>query len=689
MKFIKGISLVEVLVTMAVMGTGLLAVASFQSGLLTNSGTNKARTEALAFAQTRIEQFRNYDVDGDLVTNRAEFDAEFVDTAGSPVFDTFDDGQGGTTTIYHGNNANFTRKYEITGGADVEKAIEVVVEWDDRKGENQSVALNTEIDWSPTRAAGDLALGSRGPLIPSATGRAHLGEGTLPAGELTTPNGDGTAIYNDGTEDLKLVVGDDIVLTLENACDTNSGSCLGFVKIKGRVFIDVATTNTPPGEVYVVASDAAYCHRYYVDSGGTSHNVIGSTTSALLTSSAGNYKYYDYTCYLGGGWHGNVGILLDGGIGLTNKICMGDPTSLLDHEKPVIAARRAYRGMLYKHDPNNSPSYKEEYIDTEHGGTTLIPRFYSVGIGDEVELPDPLDSSQKPHDFVLATLAASDTDGEKCIVVSNSAGPMMRADTDVDGDSVNGDMFADMPTDWFCLNNATNDYIDGFDAGIYGADDDCAYDPTDKPSERHIMSGTLTISGDAALISDLANAYMVTSDGPANCTDLNFAYSAGYFTASYSCDIYEWGQGWIGYVQFLPETTQVGCASPRQTFSGITADTANVDISCEGGNFVHVAGVMDLPNGVVTFGAAVSSAAGPRNCIVDATALTYKCTSDLFADGSTWDGSVTFTSNKVICPTDGTTPGTSWTINYSNLDPQVITQNIVVKANAGQCSGMM
>jgi len=290
MKQIRGISLVEVLVTMAVMGTGLLAVASFQSGLLTSSGTSKASTEALAFAQARIEKFRNFKIaDNDLVTNRSEFDLVFADSNGSYVFDTFDDGQGGSTTTYQGNNANFTRKYQITGGNGEEKAILVVVDWSNRQGEAQNVTLNTEINWKAPRLVGDLSLEGRGSKLPSMKGRAHLGDGILPQNVTTTLNGDGTALYDDGTGDLKLVVGNTIVLTLENACQPNGGNCIDFAKIKGRVFIDGSSTPTPAlGNVYVAASGAAYCHRYYIDSGGSAVNVTSLTTSALLTESTGS-----------------------------------------------------------------------------------------------------------------------------------------------------------------------------------------------------------------------------------------------------------------------------------------------------------------------------------------------------------------------------------------------------------------
>ena len=360
----KGFSLIEVLIAMAVMALGLLAVATFQTDLLKNSGTNKARSEALALAQARMDQFRNY---SDSASTQSEFDVTFATTTGYVA----------ETTIT-GVNAVFTPKYKITGTAGSTKSVEVVINWTDQDGTSENVTLNSQLGWESPRAVGDLINNDAGTLIPSATGRARLGEGTIdpnaPGVTLQSNNGDGTQTYQDNN-DLKLIYGlnadgtMDVVLTLADACKT--GTCTNFVTIKGRVYIDTATQNTlQPSDVFVKASDAAYCSRYYT-TGGTTANVTSTTSKGDTPNTAnGNYEYFDYTCYLGGGWYGNIGVLLTGGIALTDKICLGDPTSQNGWEKPVIAARRAYRGMIYKTPryhrlvPCPSPARKREEMFT-------------------------------------------------------------------------------------------------------------------------------------------------------------------------------------------------------------------------------------------------------------------------------------------------------------------------------------
>lgn len=179
-------------------------------------------------------------------------------------------------------------------------------------GDAQNVTLNTELSYLSPRNIGVSALEASDDIVDAPTGRARLGEGTLSDdAELQSDNLDGTETYQEG-EDLKLAVGDQIVLTLALACQTDDGICIDFVKIKGRIYIDTASTNRQPHEISFIASDAAYCARYY-----TVSNVVHpftTTTSKTDTPqiATGNYEYFDYTCYLGGGWHGNVGVVLAG-----------------------------------------------------------------------------------------------------------------------------------------------------------------------------------------------------------------------------------------------------------------------------------------------------------------------------------------------------------------------------------------
>lgn len=649
----KGFSLIEVLVAMAVMATGLLAVATFQSELISGSGINKARSEALALAQARIEQFRNY-------TDRSEFDSWFASTNNTYV----------TEGTINGTNAVFTSKYAISGATDV-KTVQVVVEWTDRLNDAHKVVLNTQVGWEPPRTAGDLINENRGSKVPSATGRAHLGEGTLPEGATTTDNGDGTKLYEDGN-DLKLAVGDDIVLTLEDACQTDT--CLDFVKIKGKVYIDTGTAVTvTPGDVYVKASDAAYCHRYFYDDQGNAVDVAADTTSAEATSS-GDYKYFNYTCYLGGGWHGNIGILLDGGLQQTDKVCLGDPTSNDAYADPVISARRVYRGMLYKID-NNNVSGKEEIPNTNH-----LVRYYSVGIADQTELPVP-ESGQASHDFVISTMAVSDTTGDKCI----SAGPMVRDDSNVNGTV--GDLFAGVPTDFVCLNPS---YVDNYDSNVYGVEDSCPFNPSDPPSMHYVIEGWIFVTGPQEYQEQVAGMNVVTSDGAGNCAVTSFAFDEymGYL-GKYTCDIYDWGSGWTGYVEVKPNSDFIGCGTTRVSYSSVQQDLTDHNLNCTAGDVVYVSGSVSAPMHHELLSAAIDGETG--RCTVTLNTNTgnydYECnTVSIDAQTGTWSGTITFTANDgVICHANGPETNPS-SVTYTNLAIGRHTDNFTIERTTMQCS---
>jgi prepilin-type N-terminal cleavage/methylation domain-containing protein len=648
----RGFSLVEVLVAMAVMATGLLAVATFQSDLISGSGTNKARSEALALAQARIEQFRNY-------SNRSEFDTSFADTNSAYV----------TEATINGTNAVFTPKYAITASGDV-KTVEVWMEWKDRQDETQHVALTTQVGWEPPRSGGDIVNDNRGELVPSATGRAYLGEGTLPQNATTSDNGDGTKLYEDGN-DLKLAVGDDIVLTLRDACQTQT--CIDFVKIKGKVYIDTGTaSNVDPGDVYVKASDAAYCHRYYHNQQDQAVDVTADTTDAEATAS-GDYKYFYYTCYLGGGWHGNIGILLSGGIQQTDKICQGDPTSADDYADPVISARRVYRGMLYKID-NNNQSGKEEIPNTNG-----LIRYYSVGIEDQTELPVP-GSSQASHDFVIASMAVGDTTGDKCI----SAGTMVRGDATIDG--TEGALFSGVPTDFVCLNPS---YVDTYDTGVYGVDDHCPFDPSDPPSLHYSIAGWIFVTGPADYSEQVAGMNVVTSDGAGNCSLTAFAFDAdtGYL-GKYTCDIFDWGSGWTGYVEIKPNTDLIGCSTTRVSYSGTQQDLTDQNLYCTAGDVVYVSGSVSVPNNHELISAAIDGNAA--RCTVTLNTQTgnydYECnTVDIDQDTETWTGTITFTSNSgVICHANGPETNPS-TVTYTSLGIGRHVDNFTIERNTQHC----
>lgn len=112
----KGIGLVEILITMGVLAVGILGVAGLNSVISRQSQENKAQTEALAIAQSRIEAVRNYTND---VETLAEFDAFYPATQGFQ-----------NATAVSGVNAAFTRSERITDSSD-NKVVDVIVAWTD------------------------------------------------------------------------------------------------------------------------------------------------------------------------------------------------------------------------------------------------------------------------------------------------------------------------------------------------------------------------------------------------------------------------------------------------------------------------------------------------------------------------------------------------------------------------------
>lgn len=651
----KGFSLLETLVAVVVVAVGLLAVASLQSNLVGKSADNKAKAEAMAIAQARIDDFRNYTI---ALSGEAAFDTLFA-----AVTDA-------NPTVVPGANADFTRTDTIAT-AGITKDIDVKVAWTDRRGNTQNVVMSTSLGWQSPRAVADLARAGAGPLVPSPTGRASLGEGQIPTGAPTTDNGDGTKLYDDLVGNLKLVVGSDIVLTLKDACQIGGGNCTDFVKINGRIYIDDASTGVAPGEVFVTATDATFCTRYYM-SGGTAVLVTNATTTALLTASNSDYKYFDYTCYLGGGWHGNIGLLLDGGLGSSDKICQGDPTSGNADEAPVLAARRVYRGMLYKHDTGNA-SLKAE----DPPGTVL---YFSIGVADELELPVPL-SSDATHDFVISSFAASKTAGSNCI----SEGVMVRPDSNVGGTA--GDLFAGVPTDFVCLNPSN---IDAFDSSKFGVESTCPYNPADPPAAAYVMNGTITVLAEAADIAEVDLITVRTSDGPSTCLRGPFASSGTTHIATYSCAVFDGGLGWDGYIEvgttsatstWLADAGTDGAYDSRINLSTITGDTSVLDFNAGVGKTTLITGILDSSSATKVLSAATISGVG-GNCNVATDGLSYACYTALYLT-TDWSGTIDFdmASSFVCGPNVDVTTGIA---TLTNLAPGLTTLDLT-QSNATSC----
>ncbi|QDP02036.1 prepilin-type N-terminal cleavage/methylation domain-containing protein [Thalassotalea sp. PS06] len=669
-----GFSLIEVLIAVAILSVGLLGVAVFQGELINSSAENKARAEALALAQARMEEMRNYT---DTVSDVSEFNTLFTATTGFA-----------NTSSHNGVHAVFSRQESIAQASET-KQIAIKVSWENGTGVSEEVIIQSELGFKSPALVGELDdYDANGPMVRSATGRAELGEGEVLATDSVdlAANGDLTGLLDRGDGDLRLTngdqTGDDVVLTLKDACelDTNGDRtdlpCTGFVEISGRVYIDTATqSKVAPGDIYVKASDAAYCQRYYYDGSGKVAVVDSETTSAHITANS-DYKYYEYTCYLGGGWHGNIGLVLEGGISRNDKVCMGDPTSVNPWEDTEIAGRRVYRGMAYDFtDDTNTTKLRDANGD-------II--YYSIGVADALILPP---EGGAGHDFILSGMGPGDNDGDLC----TSEGIMVRTDATVGG--IPGGLFTGMPNDFFCL-NTNSAYVDQLklDTFGYAIDNFCPFDPSDPPSERHILQGVVNLTADSFWEDNLYRTGVNTSDGLGNCRRNYWTKTDNVYSLYYECDIYDWGNGWTGFVQITPDTSVFSCSTLKQNFADVTGDQTISEFNCANddtgkgtvtikGNITQTAGNV----GAIT----ISDASG--SCLTSSDGSSYSCTSAEFDSVLQWSGDVMYSAAKnknqvCIGAVSGATPttnisGKSATIGFTNVNSGTIYVDITIGDN--------
>lgn len=176
----RGLSLVEAMVAMAVMGFGTLAVLGVQASLRLNGDIAKQRSEALRIAQETLENSRAFP-DLDAFTALATDDGSAVD---------------GYTT-----NTSYTATLTVLDpAADIEeeaaaqtlaprRTLSVVVTWTDRAGVEQSVELHSAVTGVEPVLAGTLAVPASTSFVQNPGGRSPL----IPRN--ATPQSDGTSVF--------------------------------------------------------------------------------------------------------------------------------------------------------------------------------------------------------------------------------------------------------------------------------------------------------------------------------------------------------------------------------------------------------------------------------------------------------------------------------------------------------------
>jgi Tfp pilus assembly protein PilV len=178
----RGVSVIEAMVSLAVMAFGTLAVLGVHTGLRLSADIAKQRSEGVRIAQEEIEALRAY-TDIDDYTNLV------VSANAVPV-------QGYTT------NTTYTIDRTVTDAqtsldAPHRKLLEVRVSWKDRNDVSQSVTLTTSLLGTPPELAGSLLVPAeaaatrrpmgRNPAIPPQAVNQNQGSTSLftPPGQST------------------------------------------------------------------------------------------------------------------------------------------------------------------------------------------------------------------------------------------------------------------------------------------------------------------------------------------------------------------------------------------------------------------------------------------------------------------------------------------------------------------------
>ncbi|MBY4678238.1 type IV pilus modification PilV family protein [Marinobacterium arenosum] len=539
----RGVGFIEVLVSLFVLGFGLLSLSMFSGGLFSESAQVKAETEAMQLAQQKLELVRELAARNGLATV-----------------------SGGTENNLTGVNAVYTRVATISfvpnSTAPRHANVQVAVNWTDADG-NQSVSLRSFISASDTEAmAGLVGDGlDGGGFVDTPVGGAQYADGTF------TPDGDTQELSDDYG-----VPGSKIYLDTPNYILTDADneklliSQTQFSTITGRVYIKSGAVDQ--SVVIVKPSDVGVCpKRIQLDGSGDpvrdgegavvtevrevrlvdGDNVDvleGDTTDGTLL-----YSYYTYDCFFGSGWYGNIGILRTDSTNSNDRICGGDPdlsdSGNADSRHPQLLGARGYRGYTPQFDItdiDNDGDLTEPAID---GSGNRI--YLSDGMAEGDAYGDTSRSSvdqPQTHDFLITVISGSPVDAD-CLaelVVSSS------------------DEFQNNSGSFVCLydENGNKTCPDELP-------EDLGFQVTTTPRQ---ISGTISVAEGESASSDQLS--LVTSQAE-SCT-------IDEADLSWNCTVYDAGGGWTGTITLSSSNLNI-CSVATYAFGDLTADVSGYEYS--------------------------------------------------------------------------------------------------------------
>ncbi len=334
----RGISLIEALIALAVLGFGLLAIAKLHGELTASTAESKARAEAMQIAESRMDALRNHLEAGD----------NQDDTHGFAVVATTLEETG-----IPGINATFNvsvNPYPINTSAVLDPSdpgyqgyadVEVEVAWTDSRGDPQNVTLSSAVAWNDPLNSINLARGRLAGenLIGSPSGAARR-----PGELIESADADTTTELHGGDYEIREVDGRiQLVDATENVplLETRTP---GFSTISGLLLAyDMEAHEL--NDIRVDLSDSGFCVNTRLTD-GVPPGAVDNVNNPNHTNINGIF----YRCYVGVGWFGNIGVVNqdDGVTNMPNNVCVGDPTvddtAAWNSREPLESLRRRYRG---------------------------------------------------------------------------------------------------------------------------------------------------------------------------------------------------------------------------------------------------------------------------------------------------------------------------------------------------------
>lgn len=329
----RGFALIEALVALVIATFAIFSIVQLQRLVFGGTAEARSRSQAITLAQHELERLRN------LVT-RNQFDNLAPLTGTCP------------SVVGQGANAAFTCTSTISAvpaaGTPQERQVAITVSWTGADGVTKQVALNSRIALDDLAAqVTALTVDTSNPITP--VGEAQRGSGTAPTtGPGVTANPDGrtyTRVDPDSKITQLLDANGKILLYLKPKGDQPQS----FTAISGRIYFDQNVGNN------ALPSSASVRVRLSSEGECIYNNAANALTTVQVEGSGNNaYAYFLYTCYVGPGWYGNVGVTVDetvNGSASSPTICVGDPSfnggvsnSTLISPHPVESGVRTYRG---------------------------------------------------------------------------------------------------------------------------------------------------------------------------------------------------------------------------------------------------------------------------------------------------------------------------------------------------------